>query len=462
MPLWFVILLDIAVIWFFFGNNIEDLLRTGLAKKRHALKEFEKSYKATLERDLDILPPEKVSFLEELIANVHEVRTKGDKAAVEECLAVQENPATTAKLPRPKPGAAIGTRAEMLLVVLAVAFGIRALFLQPFKIPTGSMQVTLFGIHFEEADRTPLPTSVPAKVWSYLNYSRRTMDAVVRANGYFDPESLTPVKSLPLLPRTAFRIGDQTYLLPGEPDNVLQTLVEQAKNPTHAEFFQRLRIYRYFGERAALTQEEREKGYFRQGDVLAQGYLSLGDHLFVNRTSLCWREPRRGDVMVFVTDGLTDPDGTGFGGRFYIKRLVGLPGDELLIRDHKLWLKKPGDADFQPYDEVAKGFRRVHSCQGGYHGYANMPHTQYLTNGQDSFRVPEGQYFMLGDNSENSKDSRYWGTVPRRNLVGTACVVWWPFTRRWAPPRPPMRVRTAFRSSIRTSRPSSTGASSGV
>ena len=125
-------------------------------------------------------------------------------------------------------------------------------------------------------------------------------------------------------------------------------------------------------------------------------------------------------------------DGRSFGGRFYIKRLVGLPGDELLIRDHKLWLKAPGETDFRLLDASDDpGFERVHSCKGYYHGYANMPGSLYLKDGSDSFKVPEGHYFMLGDNSENSLDSRYWGTVPRRNLVGTACFVWWPFSRRW-------------------------------
>lgn len=136
--------------------------------------------------------------------------------------------------------------------------------------------------------------------------------------------------------------------------------------------------------------------------------------------------------MVFVTDGLVNPDGRGFGGRFYIKRLVGLPGDELLIRDHKLLVREPGATSFRVLDETDDpGFARVHSCRGYYHGYANMPGSQYLRNGNDIFKVPEGHYFMLGDNSENSLDSRYWGTVPRQNLVGTALVVWWPFSRRW-------------------------------
>ena len=46
-------------------------------------------------------------------------------------------------------------------------------------------------------------------------------------------------------------------------------------------------------------------------------------------------------------------------------------------------------------------------------------------------QIPEGHYVMLGDNSENSKDSRYWGSVPRTNLVGKPGVVWWPLSRRW-------------------------------
>ena len=73
----------------------------------------------------------------------------------------------------------------------------------------------------------------------------------------------------------------------------------------------------------------------------------------------------------------------------------------------------------------------MHSNTGGFPGHAHMPGYRYLRNSFDSFNVPQERYFMLGDNSENSLDSRYWGSVPRENLVGTALWVWWPFSRRW-------------------------------
>jgi signal peptidase I len=157
----------------------------------------------------------------------------------------------------------------------------------------------------------------------------------------------------------------------------------------------------------------------------------MGDHLFVDRTRYNFREPRRGDVTVFVTDGLRNADGSGLGGRWYIKRLAGLPGDELQIRDRRLYVKTPGRDRFELVDG-SPPFRRLYSFTGGYRGYANLPgHAQHLNRPDATFKLGADEFFMLGDNSENSADSRFWGTVPRQNLVGVANFTWWPFSRRW-------------------------------
>ena len=407
MPIWLIVILDIAVFWFFFGNYVMALLRTKAATKRFHLNECRKHYRNLLRRDFDIMNESQRSTLADAISEIEGVLKKRDAAAIEACIKKQDDPKLIAKLPLEKSAPRFRNQFEVLLVAVGLAFGIRALFIQPFKIPTGSMQPTLYGVHYVPREGK-LPSSKLERLFSFLNYSCRNMEVVVAENGYLG-RGISPFKSYPMFPNTTFSIGDANYVVPGDPDRVMRIIQEDI-----------------------LTAQGRDNLYFRKGEILLHGSLSLGDHLFVNRTSLCFREPRRGDVMVFTTDGLSMPDGRSFGGRFYIKRLVGLPGDELMIREHKLYVREKGSDGMRLLDEKdAPGFARVHSCKGYYRGYANMPGSLYLKDGEDTFTVPEGQYFMLGDNSENSLDSRYWGTVPRRNLVGTACFVWWPFTRRW-------------------------------
>ncbi len=102
--------------------------------------------------------------------------------------------------------------------------------------------------------------------------------------------------------------------------------------------------------------------------------------------------------------------------------------ETLKIVDNKLHVKSPGAAEFHPVTDFdITTFNRIYSGKGGYHGH--LPRGR-LASGLE-VEIPKDSYFMLGDNSSHSSDSRYWGFVPRRNIVGRALLVFWPFSRRW-------------------------------
>lgn len=319
---------------------------------------------------------------------------------------------------------------ELLVVVFGVVMGARALILQPFKIPTGSMQPSMNGINFV-ATESAAHVGRLQRIFDYVNYSHRYVDVTVKSDGtlrlsdYLGANAGQKARS-PIVgrnpffffPNTKITIGGQTYTFPGEPDKVLQYL----------------QLYRFDSQ---VDADGDRQWMFRNGQVLARGYLELGDHLFVDRVSLNFTEPRRGDITVFVTDGITTQDGNPLRGRYYIKRLVGLPGDELKIVDHQLYVRQPEQSSFTLVDgSFHPAFDRIYSHRGGYRGYSHPPQSscQYLRSNDETFAVGADEYFMLGDNSENSQDSRFWGTVPRSNIVGRALYVYWPFSRRWGHP----------------------------
>ena len=291
---------------------------------------------------------------------------------------------------------------DLLLVVGAVAFGIRALFLQPFRIPTSSMQPTLYGIHYIDAEHkvNPLLGKLPGPL-DWLLFSARRAEAAIKTPGELDVNSVRPAGNV-FADSTAFTIGQTDYRLPGDPRKVIE----------------------YTGLRA-----NRE---YRSGETLANGWLSMGDHLFVERWSIYMTPPKRGDVMVFTTEGLS-AEGRRLeeiSGFFYIKRLAGLPGDTLKIVDNVLMVKPAGETRFRPVRELAPAFDKVYSGKGGYQGHLNGM-GGLIASPLQEYTVPEDHYFMMGDNSRFSLDSRFFGAVPRRNLVGRAWVVFWPFSRRW-------------------------------
>ncbi len=161
--------------------------------------------------------------------------------------------------------------------------------------------------------------------------------------------------------------------------------------------------------------------------------LLAGDFILVNKFAYGLRlpvlnvkvvpvgEPRRGDVVVFRYP--RDP------GTDYIKRVVGLPGDRIAYRDKVLYVN--GRAMPQRYLGIypgAGGRRhmagaevRLEDLEGVLHRILVRPEAPAL---DGEYVVPAGQYFVMGDNRDNSNDSRFWGTVPESYLVGKAFLVW--------------------------------------
>ena len=290
---------------------------------------------------------------------------------------------------------------DLVAVVGAVAFGLRGVFFQPFRIPTGSMQPTLFGIHYQsrEGNANPLFGKLPGILGSVV-FGGVKASAV---NGGAEAAVLRVEEISGDWVGTSELVTDRgSFRLPGNPRQV--------------------------ADYAGL----RHRAYFAPHERICDGMVTLGDHLFVERVSLYLVPPRRGDVIVFNTEGLA-VDGVPLaeaGGYYYIKRLAALPGDTVKIVDDQLYLRPAGEAEFRRIQEIEPKFGKVYSMRGGYHGHlGGMGSMTFSTEGR-AYTIPEDHYLMLGDNSRFSMDSRYFGAVPRRNLVGRAWFVFYPLSRR--------------------------------
>lgn len=138
--------------------------------------------------------------------------------------------------------------------------------------------------------------------------------------------------------------------------------------------------------------------------------ISRGDQFIMEGFTFLLRRPRRGDVIVLKTDGIPSLPPGGI----YIKRVAGSPGDRLRIEDGRLYVN---DAHVVLENEV------------GEIRYVPVAGEHYLTTSTDTLVVPEGHYFVLGDNSGDSVDSRTWGCIPAANIMGRASFRYWPPAR---------------------------------
>src|SRR6266403_1361345 len=277
---------------------------------------------------------------------------------------------------------------EVILVAIVVAVGIRSYFLQPFKIPTGSMQPTLNGI-IGHPSTTPTP-NILRQIGEFIVMGRNYINVVSRE----DDQVFEIAQKKVLFFFTFSRVicQRQNFLVYAPPDTLSHD-------------------FNVFPGRV-----------YHRGEVIARGTIDTGDQVFVDKFTYNFVKPHRGDVFVFKTNHIPgireDPEA---GSPFYIKRLGGLPGDTLRIDPPFLYVNGKKAEGY--------GFERVMSAKPPYRGYASGH--EYLSRPDQVFSVPRNGYFALGDNSYNSYDSRYWGPVPDVNLVGRGLLVYWPFYPHW-------------------------------
>ena len=290
---------------------------------------------------------------------------------------------------------------EVFVVAAIMALAIRTYFLQPFKIPTGSMEPTLFGIEPVLTDK--LPPNILYRAYDFIIHGRTYSRVVTDQGGRIiemKPGSMT----------IWFEYTDLTLQDAQGHREVKRIWIRES------DVMQKLGLYPYG---SVDNNQHEHSDTYAPGAVLANYVTQTGDQVLVDKVTYNFRPPRRGEVFIFKTSGIPQlANDTEEGSQDFIKRCVGLAGDLVEIKPPQLFINGQLASGAPSF---AKEFAQTDHYPGYTLGPDNVP----------MYYVPTDCYWAMGDNSPYSKDSRYWGGVPRQNLVGRGYFVFWPFTERW-------------------------------
>ncbi len=303
---------------------------------------------------------------------------------------------------------------ESIVVVLVVLLGLRAYYVQPFRIPTNSMWPSLNGIVVHAVDEIP---SLPRRVWDKVTLGSSYVD--VKADRNKSLVRWRDERYALLFTRTILEFDDGSQVeVPASTGTVLQYLRDRGKiaqDPTGSHF--------------TIP--------FAAGETIMRARIDAGDMVLADRISYQFRLPKRGEAFVFDTRGINTSSSQlrdQAAATHYIKRLCALPGDFVSIRSPQLLVNG------RPITE--SGIARVAAARApykseGYHALSplRVPGAYLTTGSRVHLARPSqfflGEYLALGDNTTNSLDSRYWGPVRQFNILGPACFTLWPFTSHW-------------------------------
>ena len=332
----------------------------------------------------DIVPPALLDAMDQAERSVRDMAAAGEGNLEQ---ALEALSAAVDKVYPHSNRSGIRENVEVVIVALAAAMAIRAFFVQPFKIPTGSMQPTLNGITTEVQQDAGFSDHQPVKFFKWLVTGASYKEIRATESG-----SVVPFRH---------ENGQLSLFSLAGGDNVAINI---------AGTLQKMPSY-------MARHVDQSKGYYHKGEVIARAKVIAGDHILVNKMKYNFMNPDRGEISVFDTRHLEGVRQDSF----YIKRLVGLPGEKIQIRDDHFLLADGVVVEDPPV------FKMINESPD----YAGHTFYARLTSNEDYIQLADDEYMMMGDNTRNSKDGRFFGGVPREDFQGPAMVVYWPFREHW-------------------------------
>lgn len=366
---------------------------------------------------------------------------------------------------RPYANPGVRENVKEFLVAVVTILSFTTFFLQLTKIPTGSMQPTLYGITYQDLkgehaitlkNGTKLQGQIVSEAADKIKFRHGNgEDEIPRSeivkidSGAFEVPStlkrlalywtkgisykhlIAPFDGYVLAvdpPKPVFPFIKRQRVLFGDPQNKSQQKTLWVWFPPDDRLFEH-------GNPGAPALGGR---LFRKGEVIVKAKSVAGDHLLVDRFTYNFRRPKRGEIFVFKTKGIQELRQQDV---LYIKRLVALPGEKVQIGNDRHLI-----IDGQRLDASTPRFEMVYSfdmfpTNNPYKGHVNdFAARQLGYSGSIAPLMPEEKvahqvgpkhYLAMGDNTLNSLDSRAWGDVPRENIIGKCWFVYWPFTERF-------------------------------
>ena len=346
------------------------------------------------------------------------------------------------------PQSSISSNVDFLIFAAIVFLGIMSYFVKPMKIPTNSMYPTYGGMVPEVFNESnPRPNSMVALGRKVTFFTKSyTIEAPTSGEISFEvfyvPQaghaqldtSSVPSRSFFILPSTQIQLS--MYVGTRKVDIRLpahfsaEFLFQRTFAPEHKNLASYIRNLHHqtnqlepIGPMHYLVKTGKK---VNKGEPILDFDIITGDMLFVDRFTYHFRKPKVGEPFVFRTPNIPGliqrarNTGQPVSDLYYIKRLVGAGNDTLEVKDRTLYRNQIPNQGSEVFDKNAQQI-------GEYYGYEAL---EKLSPGK-SFTIPPNQYFAMGDNSDNSEDSRYFGGIPDREVVGKALFIYYPFTQRF-------------------------------